>query len=258
MTASIYPVTSEQTLDSLRHQLKGSKLVVPAISIGNVPQLSVDLLIHNLQLKLVARLDTLFLYPFAAPVDSAGDDKKVVKDGSASTALELYYNEELKLSVIQQRSPIIPDYSQNFLDYLVTVIKELGFGKVLILDSNDYGLKGDVDFEKPLELFSNELEERFKSLKVSNTNDLDKVKESFTTFTNALVTEINKIKEVTLQALLMYVYEGDNFFDAQVVTKEVFDLLKIAQPKHLIKPKSWEGAYGDRPIPTNFEEGLFG
>lgn len=258
MTVSIYPVSNGASIGDLKAQMNGSKLVVPAISIGNVPQLSVDLLIHNLNLKLVARLDSLFLYPFAAPVDYVQGREETRSKDSISTGLELYYNEELKLAVIQQRSPIIPEYSQNFLDYLLGVIQELSFGRVLVLDSNDYALKGDLDFERPLELYSNELEERFKSLKVSKTNDLGKVKDSFTTFTNALVEELNKLKNVTLQALLIYVYEGDNFYDAQVVAKEAFDLLEIEQPKELVKPKSWEGAYGDRPIPTHFEEGLFG
>lgn len=246
------------SVDSLKAQLKGSRLVIPSVSIGNVPQLAVDLLIHNLDLKLVATLDSLFLYPFASPVDyvEEKDDKPV--PGAVSTALELYHNKDLNLSVIQQRSPILSGYTQNFLDYLVTIVNEFGFGKVVLLDSNDFALKEDINFEKPLELYSNELTERFKSLKVSNTNDLDKVKDSFTAFTNALVTEINKVKDVTLQALLMYVYEGDNFFDAQVVAKEVVDLLDVKQPKQLVKPKSWEGVYGDRPIPRSLEDGLFG
>jgi len=258
MVSSIYPIQKESTADSIKDQLRGSSLIIPSISIGNVPQLVVDLLIHNLDLKLIARLDSLFLYPFASPVDYVDGKQSNVKPGSISTALELYYNEELKLSVIQQRSPILPDYTQNFLDYLLSLVKDIGFNKVILLDSNDEALKGDINFGKPLELYSNELEERFKSLKVSNTSDLDKVKESFTPLINALVNETNKIKEVTLQALLMYVYEGDNFFDAQIFVKEVLNLLAIDQPKTFAQPISWEGVYGDRPIPTNFEEGMFG
>lgn len=254
MTVAVYP-TGKGSVETLKAQLQNSRLVIPSVSTGNVPQLAVDLLIHNLDLKLVATLDSLFLYPFASPVDYVNEKPA---DGSVSTALELYYNEELNLSVIQQRSPILSDYTQNFLDYLVAIVKEFEIAKVVLLDSNDFALKEDINFEKPLELYSNELTERFKSLKVSNTNDLDKVKDSFTTFANTLVSEINKIKDVTLQALLMFVYEGDNFFDAQVVAKEVVDLLEIQQPKQLVKPKSWEGVYGDRPIPKSLEEGLFG
>ncbi|CCH41000.1 Proteasome assembly chaperone 2 [Wickerhamomyces ciferrii] len=254
MTVDLVPI--QGSLDSLKSQVKGSKLVIPSISIGNVPQLSADLFIHNLQTKLVAQLDSTYLYPFASPVDYVDNGKQVDHDVGVSTALELYYNEELNLSIIQQRSPILSDYSQNFLDYLVSVVTELEFNEVLLLDSNDHALKTDLNYSDPIELYSNDLNERFKSLNVSNTSNLDKAKELFTPFVSNLIHNLNNTTTIT--ALLIYVYEGDNFYDAELFTKKALDVLNISIPSNFQKPKSWGGVYGDRPIPTGYEEGLFG
>lgn len=50
--------------------LSNSILVVPAVSAGNVPQLTADLLIYSLGLELVGRLSDQYLYPFAGPRDA--------------------------------------------------------------------------------------------------------------------------------------------------------------------------------------------
>lgn len=50
--------------------LHDSILTVPTVSAGNVPQLTTDLLIYSLGLKLVGRLSEQYLYPFAGPRDA--------------------------------------------------------------------------------------------------------------------------------------------------------------------------------------------
>lgn len=56
--------------------MQGTTLLLPAVSIGSVPQLAIDLLLHHPDLKLrkVGRLDPSFCFPFVGPSDSAGDD----------------------------------------------------------------------------------------------------------------------------------------------------------------------------------------
>lgn len=64
--------------------LQGTTLIIPAVSIGSVPQLAVDLLLHHAELKLVkvGRLDPSFCFPFVGPSDSSSDQ------GDLTTALE--------------------------------------------------------------------------------------------------------------------------------------------------------------------------
>ncbi|CDS01056.1 hypothetical protein [Sporisorium scitamineum] len=63
---------------------EGTTLIVPAVSIGSVAQLAVDLLLHHRELELVkvGRLDPAFCFPFVGPSDS------VDGEGDVTTALE--------------------------------------------------------------------------------------------------------------------------------------------------------------------------
>lgn len=74
----------ELTVADIESTLKDSILIVPAVSAGNVPQLTADLLIYTLGLKLVGRLDDTYVYPFIGPRDGPeGSDLSGI-----STALE--------------------------------------------------------------------------------------------------------------------------------------------------------------------------
>lgn len=64
--------------------LTNSILVVPAVSAGNVPQLTADLLIYSLGLELVGRLSDQYLYPFAGPRDAP----EGVESSGISTPIE--------------------------------------------------------------------------------------------------------------------------------------------------------------------------
>jgi len=44
-------------------EFKGSTLLIPSVSIGNVPQLTCDLLIATLKLPLVGYLHSSYIYP---------------------------------------------------------------------------------------------------------------------------------------------------------------------------------------------------
>lgn len=63
--------------------LSGTTLVIPAVSIGSVPQLAVDLLLHDpaLQLVKVGRIDPSFCFPFVGPSDFDNDDVTTALEG---------------------------------------------------------------------------------------------------------------------------------------------------------------------------------
>ncbi|CDR39958.1 CYFA0S04e00914g1_1 [Cyberlindnera fabianii] len=255
--AEFFPVSATASKSDILSQLEGSKLIVPSIAIGNVPQLSADLLLHNLGTKLIARLDSTLLYPFASPVDYVLDGSSK-QTNEISTGLELYFNDSTKIAVIQQRSPILPGYAKNFLDYLVSFIEASKFTSVIVLDSNEAALREDINIDRPLELYSNNLTENFKSLKVTTSDSSDKLETSFTPFVSALVSELKRATDLTVYALVIYVYEGDNTYDAQVLAAETVGVLEVETPKEWKIPVSWSGAYGDRPLPSGLNEGIYG
>lgn len=70
--------------DSAVPEFKGSTLVLPSISIGNVPQLAIDLLITTLTVPLVGYLTSPYLVPCAGTVESSG----VFSNGGIACPLE--------------------------------------------------------------------------------------------------------------------------------------------------------------------------
>jgi proteasome chaperone 2 len=230
-------------------KLDSKKLIIPSISVGNVPQLTTDLILHNFDFKWVSSLDVTYLYPFASPVDYT--DSRPPK-GQVCTALELYVDDVNGLALIQQRSPILPGFGKNFLDYMTQLIQSVKFSQIVILDSNDCTLRSNLDRQSPIDVYSNDLSEQFKKFQIQEQENEEL---SFSPYVKAL---INSIKDFTIVlALVMFVYEGDNLFDSQVFATRVVELLKLMTPSWK-KPKSWEALYGDRPLPLGLEEGIYG
>lgn len=234
-------------------KLHGKTLIIPSVSIGNVPQLSVDLLLHNLPFEWACSMDHTLLYPFASPVDSLDDEEPI--DRGISTGIELYVDETHGLALVQQRSPILPGYGYKFVQYLSQFIKESQFQSVVVLDSQDYTLKSTLDASCPIEIVSNDLSEQFKQFSIEQEDNEEMV---LSPYVRALT---NAIKGVTtVYAVVMFVYEGDNRVDSQVLADKVLKLLTISSPagQGWNHPKSWRSLYGDRPLPRGLEQGIYG
>ncbi|CDK26787.1 unnamed protein product [Kuraishia capsulata CBS 1993] len=286
------------------NSLQNSVLVIPSVSIGNIPQLSIDLLIHNCELKSVGYLDDSSLYPFVSAVDYV--ESKLAPVAGLSTALEVYFSESLKLTVIQQRSPILPNCSGQFLKTLIIpFIYSVGFSELMVVHSKDAGLKGDATTSNKFETWSNSLTSRLGFLNIDDKSNISVVNSpgDISKFSNALVTlledpgqkSLGTLKptesEVDVSNLLRakfpnslpmsgdesissklgagtdatipttlvseFVYEGDNFGDAEELTNKIAALLEIDTRRTWLRPKSWSGVYGDRPIPVGSDLGIY-
>lgn len=235
--------------------LKGSKLIIPSVSLGNVPQLATDLLIHNFNFTRVGHLQDQYLYPFASPIDYAMTEKE---EPGISSALELYYSREFNLTLIQQRSPIIPTFGKTFVVEVISpFVNEHEFQQVLLLDSGDSGLKENVvpDY---IETYTNEdlLSKSMESLKLTDTIlSLNETIYGQCKYFKHLINELSG--KHSLSVLVIYVYEGQNFHEANVLADKVVKKLEL-QLDSWVKPKSWEGVYGDKPAPIAMEDGIYG
>lgn len=238
--------------------LKGSKLIIPAISIGNIPQLTIDLLIHTYELERFAVLSEMFLHPFSSPIDtSTGQDDKGI-----ANPLEIYYSAKHNLTVIQQRSPIIKGFTDLFIkEDLLRFTLAIEPEKVILLDSSDAGLLENYD--SMIEIFTNEdlLNKSLESLKISSkTQPLSsEIPYKYSKYILKLIKALETSK-IDLTIYVSHVYEGDNFNDAELMAAEVLPTILENVPTDLkwIKPISWLGAYGDKPVPNAMEQGLFG
>lgn len=242
--------------------LADSTLIIPSISIGNIPQLANDLLIHTLNFNKIGSLNDTYLYPFASPIDTLND---VGQKKGISTAVGVYHNKELKLTIIQQRSPIIPSFTKTYVnEVILPFIKEANVKKFLILDSSDAGLvenlsPGTIDF------YSNE-DVLNKSLETLNIGQVDAIQlgkgdHNHSSYIRSLITYLHTgdlSSDFEVNVLVSYVYEGDNFYDGEHLADKTIEALDVSPVKNWIRPRSWLGVYGDRQVPNAMEEGLFG
>jgi len=242
--------------------LEDSTLIIPSISIGNIPQLANDLLIHSLSFIKIGNLNHTYLYPFASPIDTLND---VGQKKGISTAAEVYHNKELKLTIIQQRSPIIPGCTKTYVNEIILpFIKETKMVKFLILDSSDAGLVENLS-PGTIEFYTNEdlLNKSLETLKIG-LGEAIQLKDddySHSSYIRSLVTYLQSgdvSSDFEVNVLVSYVYEGDNFLDGEHLANKTIEVLNLSPIDNWIRPRSWLGVYGDRQVPNAMEEGLFG
>ena len=98
------------------------------MSIGNVGQLAVDVLLGSLEKpQLVASI----YHPAILPV--VGADPLDLKSDQLMTACQLYKAD--KAAILQMRSGLVSGQRDSFLNDLVNWIKTMKFGRVVILAS---------------------------------------------------------------------------------------------------------------------------
>ncbi|KAG7317393.1 hypothetical protein KOW79_019691 [Hemibagrus wyckioides] len=110
----------------------GFTLITPAVSVGNVGQLAVDLIISTLDMVRAGHFHTDCLIPMAGnnPYSRGDQDAALL-----STNAEVYCRTDLQLAVLQIRTPILPMKMKSFRKLLVSWIKASGFSRTVLLSS---------------------------------------------------------------------------------------------------------------------------
>ncbi|KAG7470085.1 hypothetical protein MATL_G00135700 [Megalops atlanticus] len=112
---------------------KDFTFIMPAVSVGNVGQLATDLIISTLNMPQVGYFHTDCLIPMAGnnPFATSGDDS-----AELCTAAEVYSLPDLKLAVLQIRTPIIQAKYRQFRKLITSWIKTSGFARTILLSSS--------------------------------------------------------------------------------------------------------------------------
>lgn len=279
-----FPAT-EVPEDAVKSIFSNSILVIPSVSVGNVPQLTADLLIHSLNLKIVGRLNSQYLYPFAGPRDSASSEAGI------STAIEVFSGsnplcpeKDSKITVIQIRSPILPRCKKLFISNVLTpFIREFDFLETVIMGSSNSALSEVIPAPRYKVFYSDKapdsdsLSARLAKLSLENSQDIPTVKAPYpaTKLPESGITldALEGISSIQLNsssglakvsASVIFVFEGDNFFDAHELADRVMSLLdwdvkkikSFLQNGRWVEPYSWKGVYG-KGVPIGLEEGLY-
>ncbi|PPQ62923.1 hypothetical protein CVT24_006163 [Panaeolus cyanescens] len=262
----IYPV---QNADQVNVQ--GKTLVVPVVSVANIGQLAVDLLIATFDLRRFAILDPQYCIPLAG----ARDDSQA----GVTTPLEIYGNNKVDFVVIQQRSPVLKLRKQDYVDSLLDFIKTYKFGAVLFLGGVDLSDRTDSQMMTPTHKL---LAPNGPSLQDTGLTNLQSL--PIPTYTSRARQVPEGLKDTALlnndpslpfipgggltrrilgslpsewsiptASLLQFVIEGDNRLDAGLFASVVIKVLgqDVVQLK---QPESWrDGLFG-----TPHDQSLYG
>ncbi|KAJ3647226.1 hypothetical protein Zmor_024755 [Zophobas morio] len=224
--------------------LEGFTLIVPSVSVGNVPQLTVDLLIASLGFKKGATV----WHP--GIVSSVGPDPYEVNGPEICTACELYVKEDLKLALLQLRSTIDFKLATKFFDDLKQALLRFKLKSVVILTSSfDYELHV-VSNNKFYYISNQDVGELMKSIHVQ-------IKEAefngkYLVHGSGFAVKLYETLADSFECIVLikYVSEGDNRPDAIAtvdVLNKFLDNLSTCSLNDIKFPSSWNCVFGGPP-----------
>ncbi|KAI8338554.1 PAC2 family-domain-containing protein [Chlamydoabsidia padenii] len=231
--------------------LKDSTLLFPSVSIGNVPQLTCDLIIHTLHLSRVGFIDS----DAVIPVVGQREDQSV----GISVPIEVYQSKDRQWTVIQQRSPTLKGKRKDLISSLVGFIESAQFAKVVILTSLDASSRLDSQISSiPFRVVgdSGTIQDIYRKIKVPELETQQQEQDMDTSglpsmsgagISRSLYQQLVD-KKVDVVIFSMFVLEGDNVQDSVELANVVNSYYEIkstdATPSSWTPPKSWEYLFG--------------
>ncbi|PLW18314.1 hypothetical protein PCANC_12501 [Puccinia coronata f. sp. avenae] len=256
-----YFIPSSPELD--QRIFKGSILVLPVVSLGNVPQLAVDLMIHGPHLgpiEKVGMLDSKDHIPVIGAIDHpVGLPQSQHVLNQVTTPIQVYQTRDKRYTFVQQRSPVIKARKHSHLESMKEWISAAGFDSVLVLVSVDGATRSDAHLRHPSPFFhyvpSHKLErETIISRVIKNKyasfvakDDSDVPIFSAGGLASRLLSALTSSSaqdppSVQVNSLVVYVAEGDNRIDAKLLACEILSLFN-----HI---RSDLDGHGEADIPT--------
>ncbi|XP_053570869.1 proteasome assembly chaperone 2 [Bombina bombina] len=244
-------------------------LIMPAISVGNVGQLAIDLIVSTLDMPKIGYFYTDCLVPMVGnnPYATNKENGKEL-----STNAEVYALPSRKLAVLQIRSPIIRKKSRTFCQQLISWIKQFAFARVILLSSCHAYYRDDQQLfgtplrhlvtpalQKYVDIVLKELE--WKELeKVSSYPGVNSEEQKISIpgggFTKQLYSECCS-EEIQMAVVLKFCSEGDNIPDAFALLNHLNQWLQLVVPsdensKKWKVPSSWRLLFGSGLPPAIF------
>ncbi|KYO35326.1 proteasome assembly chaperone 2 isoform X2 [Alligator mississippiensis] len=257
-----------------RRDFKGFTLLMPSVSVGNVGQLAIDLVISTLDMPKVGYFYTDCLVPMVGnnPYATAEENSTEL-----SINAEVYSLPSKKLVVLQIRSPFIKNKYRSFSQTVLSWVKSSKCARVILLSSSHAYQRDDQQLHStPLRyLLSPTIQKTVgDQMQELNWKEMEKV---------AVYPEINNAEKVLhipgggitkllftescskgipMAVLLKFCSEGDNIPDALALVNylnEWLQLIKNEQSSsttttasHWKIPSSWKLLFGSGLPPALF------
>ncbi|XP_077886601.1 proteasome assembly chaperone 2 isoform X1 [Ictidomys tridecemlineatus] len=253
--------------------LTGFTLLMPAVSVGNVGQLAIDLIISTLNMRKIGYFYTDCLVPIVGNNPYATEEDNSTE---LSTNAEVYSLPSKKLVALQLRSIFIKYKSKSFCEKLLSWVQSSGCAKVIVLSSthsyqrNDlqlrstpfrYLLTPSVQKNVQSKIQSLNWQEMEKSPCIPQMDDSEFcVRVPGGGITKTLYDE-SCSKEIQMVVLLKFVSEGDNIPDALGLVEYLNEWLQIIKPCSVNPatsalpwkiPSSWRLLFGSGLPPALF------
>lgn len=220
---------------------EGYNLLIPSVSVGNVPQLTIDLIITTLNLK---KISTVW-HPAIVPC--VGTDP-YYKTEEICTACELFVNKDLKLITMQLRSMFEPQHILSFFKEFKKALEKFKLNRIILLTSIfDYELH-NIESNRFFYICddTNSSEEFSKMQKLSK--DI-----SGTYYLNGggFVLKLYNFLDIRQCCVIgKYVSEGDNRLDACSLLTKLLPVVGISgDVSKFVYPTSWKYVFGGPPPP---------
>ncbi|OAV98839.1 hypothetical protein PTTG_08977 [Puccinia triticina 1-1 BBBD Race 1] len=255
-----YFIPSSPNLD--QSIFKGSILVLPVVSLANVPQLAMDLMIHSTHLGPIEKVGILDPQDHI-PVIGAIDHTSALPQSpdtrhQITTPIQVYQSRDKLYTFVQQRSPVIKARKESHVSRMKNWISTAGFASVLVLVSVDAAARSDAHLQHPSAFFHYI---RATSQPDSPTALRQIIRKRYASFLPqdtpglpifcagglaarllaALTSSASDTASVEVNTLVAYVAEGDNRLDTKAFAQEI-----ISTFNHI------RSGLGDEP-PVSFE-----
>ncbi|WCJ33826.1 Proteasome assembly chaperone 2 [Euphorbia peplus] len=259
-----------------------STLILPALSIGNVGQLGVDLLVSSTKAERIGYLDDPYVLP------SVGNDAYgPLPSGDLVLPLEAYDSPANSLSLVQQRSPVVKGMMVEFAKNLANFAVATGKKHVIVLSALDFGRLQRIDTSSGMQTYylsstnddgSDDHCEQLGWKKLKEYNPSQRSWEYLTTLAEGKAVEEDtfedeleeedyyaslpfaalfsclKAKGLKVTCLLCYCSEGDNISDAFHLAEAASKLSGFStdhfhgdENSKWVIPYSWKTVYGPPP-----------
>ncbi|CAO3598918.1 unnamed protein product [Absidia cylindrospora] len=237
--------------------LKGSHFLLPSVSIGNVPQLTCDLIIHTLHLSRVGFIDS----DAVIPVIGQFEDQPI----GISVPIEVYQSDNRQWTVIQQRSPTLKGKKQSLISGLINFIESAQFAKVVLLTSLDAARRLDSQISSiPFRVVgdSASVQDIIQAINVPELEtdqqqqqdvDTDMTSSSLPSMHGAGISRslYQQLLDAKVNVIMfcMFVLEGDNVQDSVELANVLNTYYQIKSngsgaSSSWTPPKSWEYLFG--------------
>ncbi|KAL4717186.1 hypothetical protein ACJJTC_017073 [Scirpophaga incertulas] len=237
---NIWNYSEDTTLDNYT-------VIFPCVAVGNVAQLACDLLISSLKMTKIASVYSKALIPVV------GYDPYDLNSSNLSCSCEMYKSDDKKLIVFQIRAPIVIKYASEFLEEVITKLKEKNIGDMIILTSSFAYEKKHIS-TSPFRYVSNESCPYNSTVKTldclvhESDSDLKIHGGGFA----SLLYRIASQKLLPCLIFFKYCSEGNNIPDAYEMVEYISKLLPIIFDKkdcmlQFVQPPSWKLLFGKPP-----------